>query len=186
MSKYAVLIPWVTTESGKALLLEVRSQKVRQPGEVCFPGGRIEQGETVAQTAIRETCEELGVHADDIGIIKELDPFLMSDGRAVFPVCAVLSVTDVEKLRLSVDEVSEVFLLPIDWLCGNEPVHFDLAHTSDDDLPEKLRGYLSHYGAYRRNGETDYYEYKGHGIWGLTARIIKVIIEDWRNGDENV
>ncbi len=181
MSKYAVLIPWVaigsaSTETQSALLLEVRSQKVRQPGEVCFPGGRMEQGETAAETAIRETCEELGVRADDIEIIKEMDPFVMSDGRTVSPVHAMLHITEIEKLRLSEDEVSEIFLLPVAWLSENEPVHFDLAHTEDDDLPEKLRGYLSHYSAYRRNGETDYYEYEGHGIWGLTARIIKAIV----------
>ena len=36
-AKYAILIPWVETGSGDALLLEVRSQLVKQPGEVCFP-----------------------------------------------------------------------------------------------------------------------------------------------------
>ena len=48
---YAVLIPLVRTESGDALLMEVRSEKVRQPGEVCFPGGRSECGETAIGTA---------------------------------------------------------------------------------------------------------------------------------------
>ena len=59
--RYAVLIPWVKKEDGDALLLEVRSEKVKQPGEVCFPGGRVEPGETTAEAAVRETCEELGL-----------------------------------------------------------------------------------------------------------------------------
>ena len=50
---YAVLIPYVKTESGDALLLEIRSQKVRQPGEVCFPGGRMEPGETALDTIMQ-------------------------------------------------------------------------------------------------------------------------------------
>ena len=54
----------------------------------------------------------------------------------------------------------------------HEIQHFDLAATPDEDLPEKLLGYLSHYGSYRKKGQTDYMEYEGHGIWGLTARII--------------
>ena len=40
------------------------------------------------------------------------------------------------------------------------------------ELPDKLLEYLSHYGSYRDHGETDWLEYEGHGIWGLTARIL--------------
>ena len=178
MDRYAVLIPRVRTGGGYALLLEVRSQKVRQPGEVCFPGGRAESGETVIEAAVRETCEELGVSAGDIEVISELDPLIMGDGRAVYPVSAVLNIEDIESLRLSEDEVAEVFLLPESWLAESEPAHFDLALTPDEDLPEKLLGYLSHYGDYRRTGATDYMEYEGHGIWGLTARIIRLFTGD--------
>ena len=74
---------------------------------------------------------------------------------------------------LSEDEVAEVFLLPENWLEENPPEHYDLAETPDEDLPGKLLSYLSHYGEYRQIGQTDYFEYDGHGIWGLTARIIK-------------
>ena len=169
---YAVLIPWVKNEDGDALLLEVRSEKVKQPGEVCFPGGRVEPGETTAEAAVRETCEELGLTAGDIDVITEHDPLIMGDGREVHPVSARLHVKDVGSLHLSKDEVAEVFLLPAAWLAEHEMQHFDLAVTHDEDLPEKLLGYLSHYGSYRKTGQTDYMEYEGHGIWGLTARII--------------
>lgn len=169
---YAVLIPLVKTESGDALLLEVRSEKVRQPGEVCFPGGRSECGETATETAVRETCEELGLEPEDIEVITELDPLIMGDGRKIHPVEARLNIDRIDSLKLSEDEVSEVFLLPIDWLQDNPPVHYDLANTTDEDLPVKLLDYLSHYGSYREHGETDWLEYEGHGIWGLTARIL--------------
>lgn len=176
MSKYAVLIPWVKTESGNALLLEVRSQKVRQPGEVCFPGGRVEPGETTAEAAVRETCEELGITADKITDVTELEPLVMGDGRAVYPVKARLLIGDkgdIAGLELSEDEVAEVFLLPEAWLAEHGLEHFDLSSTSDEELPEQLLEYLEHYGDYRHRGETDWLEYEGHGIWGLTARIIK-------------
>ena len=65
-AEYAILIPWVATGEGDALLLEVRSQLVRQPGEVCFPGGRAEPGESAVEAAVRETCEELGISPDTI------------------------------------------------------------------------------------------------------------------------
>lgn len=183
MSKYAVLIPWVKTESGDALLLEVRSQKVKQPGEVCFPGGRVEPGETIAEAAVRETCEELGITADEIFDVKALEPLVMGDGRAVYPVSARLKIGGAEALacsgdgiaglKLSEDEVAEVFLLPADWLAAHEPVHFVMSGTPDDALPDRLLAYLKNYGNYRHTGETDWLEYEGHGIWGLTARIIK-------------
>ncbi len=172
-SRYAILVPWVETDSGDALLLEVRSQHVKQPGEVCFQGGRAEPGESAIEAAVRETCEELGMEPDAIEVISELEPLIMGDSRRVYPVAARLHIGSTDSLALSEDEVEEVFLLPAGWLAENPPVHYDLASTPDEELPEKLRGYLSRYGDYRKSGRTDYIEYEGHGIWGLTARIIK-------------
>ena len=175
MTTYAVLIPWIHTDEGNALLLEVRSQKVKQPGEVCFPGGRAEHGENAVDAAVRETCEELGIRPGDIEIQAELDPLVMGDGRSVHPVTAILTIEDLSTLKLSEDEVAEVFLLPESWLADHKFVYYDLAATPDEELPDKLLNYLSHYGSYRKTGQTDYLEYEGHGIWGLTARIIKTI-----------
>lgn len=179
---YAVLIPWIKTESGDAMLLEVRSQSVKQPGEICFPGGRVEQGETAAEAAVRETCEELGITDDCIEIISEIEPMIMGDGRIVYPVSARLHIDNIENLMLSEDEVEEVFMLPTALLNESKMIHYDLTDITDDELPEKLLGFLSHYGDYRNTGETDYLEYEGHGIWGLTARIIKTIMTLELNG----
>ena len=172
-AKYAILVPWIETDDGDALLLEVRSQLVKQPGEVCFPGGRAEPGESAIDAAVRETCEELGIERDSIEVISELESLTMGDGRSVHSVTARLNIRDLDSLRLSEDEVAEVFLLPSGWLADNPPAHYDLASTPDEELPEKLRAYLANYGEYRKTGQTDYLEYEGHGIWGLTARIIK-------------
>lgn len=81
---FAVLIPLVTLgDDGRDhLLLEVRSMSVAQPGEICFPGGRMEAGETVLEAALRETCEELGVAPDSVEILGELEPVRMVTGRA--------------------------------------------------------------------------------------------------------
>lgn len=90
------MIPLVNTGGGDALLMELRSQKVRQPGEVCFPGGRAEPGETTVEAAVRETCEELGVTPDMIEVLGELEPLVMGDGREVRPVKARLRIGDIE------------------------------------------------------------------------------------------
>ena len=202
MADYAVLIPFVTTEEGKALLLEVRSQLVKQPGEICFPGGRVEAGETPVETAVRETCEELGLKPEDIEVISEpeIETEMMADGRRVFSVKAEIKclsntsakpygkmayengshesgANELDKaLRLNEDEVADVFLLPVSWIEDHAPEYYLLGEAADDELPEILRGYLANYGEFRRRGETYYWEYEGRGIWGLTARIINRIL----------
>ena len=113
-AKYAILVPWVNIGSEESLLFEARSQIVKQPGEVCFPGGRAEPGETASEAEVRETCEELGIGPDAIEVIEELEPLIMGDGRKVCPVSARLHIKDMESLRLSEDEVAErrPFVLP--------------------------------------------------------------------------
>ena len=66
--EYAVLVPLIEKDGEAALLLEVRSKDIRQPGDVCFPGGRVEEGESFQETALRETEEEIGISALDIEV----------------------------------------------------------------------------------------------------------------------
>ena len=57
----AVLIPIVNLCRQDYILCEIRSDEVPQPGEICLPGGHALDGETVIETAIRETIEELAI-----------------------------------------------------------------------------------------------------------------------------
>ena len=176
-ARYAVLVPMVETGQGTGLLLEVRTEYVKQPGEICFPGGKIEEDETPVTAALRETCEELGISAGDVEIVKELDREVMADGKTIVPVLARVEREAAENIVLSHCEVADTFILPLKWLSKNKPEEYDLTTIDDKDLPEKLRKYLSNYEGYRRVGHTSYIEYEGHGIWGLTARVINRVIE---------
>ena len=67
--RYAVLCPLVEREDGLHFLYEVRSRTLSQGGEVCFPGGRMEPGESPEECALRETEEELAIPAREITLL---------------------------------------------------------------------------------------------------------------------
>ena len=70
---FAVLA--LLTEIGGELhfILTKRAAGVNQPGDVCFPGGHREQGETLVETALRETEEEIGISQKDIRLLGKSD-----------------------------------------------------------------------------------------------------------------
>ena len=71
--EYAVLVPLVERPEGLCLLYEVRADTLgRQPGEVCFPGGRLEPGEDAVSCALRETWEELGIPRPAVEVVAGL------------------------------------------------------------------------------------------------------------------
>ncbi len=170
----AVLVSMVRKEGDLCFLLEVRSKNIKQPGEICFPGGHREPDETPVQTALRETSEELGIQASSIRILGEMENEVMSTGRRVQAVLGLIDSRAMESIVLSECEVAEIFFVPVRWLREHPPVHYELAEYLDEELPEILLQYLYWYkGDFRRSGSTWYWEYEGHGIWGLTARILR-------------
>ena len=74
VGEYAILVPLVERDGELFLLFETRARTLvgHQPNEVCFPGGRVEPGETPRETALRETMEELLLPEDQIRVIAPL------------------------------------------------------------------------------------------------------------------
>ncbi len=166
----AVLIPVVRDKDGPALLMEVRSLNVRQPGEVCFPGGHTEAGESCVDAALRETYEELGIRPSSVNVLQTMEPELHMEKRYVYPVLAEIDPFEPEKLLLRQEEVSGVFTMPFSWLLSHEPAVYDISDPESGKLPVILRRYLRNYN---RGPYTTYYlEYERYGIWGLTARYL--------------
>ena len=67
--EFAVLCPLVEQPDGLHFLFEVRAADLPQGGEVCFPGGRKEPGETFIECALRETEEELAIPHSEITLL---------------------------------------------------------------------------------------------------------------------
>lgn len=163
----AVLIPLVETEYGTAILFEVRSDNVPQPGEICFPGGRIEEGETATEAALRETWEELGIPPEKITVVRELEPDITLRGNVIQPILGKLDSSILNDIVLSDGEVKEIFLVPEEWF-RDVPVR---EYYLRDEIPEALAAYMKNYPDLEF--KTFYWEYEGHGIWGLTARMLR-------------
>lgn len=97
--EYAVLCPLVEQTDGLHLLFEVRSAAVQQAGETCFPGGRMEPGETPADCALRETEEELAIPPAEIRLLGEGDFICSQRGFLLRPLPGLVSPAGFAALR---------------------------------------------------------------------------------------
>lgn len=179
--EYAVLVPLVERAGEAHLLFEVRAETLkRQPGEVCFPGGRIEEGETPAQCALRETVEELGIPASAIEVIAPLDFQANQGSFAMYPVLGRIRAEAVEAMRPSPAEVKETFLVPADFFCTNLPVVYacDVVPLVGEDFPYELIGFPKGYRWRSGTMEVPIYRWEDRAIWGLTGRIVRRLMEE--------
>lgn len=178
-SKYAVLVPLVEIESAPHILFEVRAPGMRrQPGEICFPGGRVEETDRNEQhTAIRETSEELGIEESQIHHVAPLDYMVTPFGTIIYPFVGTIS--DSAVLRPNPSEVGEIFLVPLSFFKHTRPeiykIHFEV--KPEDSFPFHLISGGQDYNWQTRYMDEYFYYYNGKVIWGLTARILNHFME---------
>lgn len=171
----AVLVPLVQLSSGPALLYEVRSGSVHQPGEICFPGGRVEPGENPVDTALRETYEEMALAPHCITLTGLLPTDTLAGGRRVQPVVGTLPAEALQKICPADAEVASFFTVPLAWLRAHPARWYNhVPGAPAPDTPPILQGFFQHYD---RTLRTRYWEYDSHGIWGLTARITQSLLD---------
>ncbi len=148
----AVLIA-VTDRPEPGVILTVRHADLRtHPGQVAFPGGRIDAGEDVTAAALREAWEELGLEPVSVEPIAALEPYRTITGFAVTPVLAVIP----PDLPLAPHE-QEVE----DWF--EAPLAFLLDPANQQRQAMLFEGRERHY--YR-------IDWNGRNIWGATAAML--------------
>ena len=150
----AVLVGVARTDAGAAVLLTKRSSKlVHHPGQIAFPGGKVEKSDPSAEAAaLREAQEEIGLPASAVEIWGHLPVHETVTGFAVTPVLGVVrgAFTAVPEAG----EVEEVFTVP-------------LTHVlSPDRFVVERRRWRGEWRRYNTVPFGPYY------IWGATARIL--------------
>lgn len=171
--KYSVVIPIVYNDEYK-ILFEVRSKKLKfQPGDISLPGGKIEEGETPKQAAIRELIEELGISGENFEFIGQFDTLVTYHGKIIYVFVVLLKDLN---FNLSIDEVDEIFLVPISFFKENVP---DMYYASISARFEKENKYINmNQRLLSSRSPIYFYEYNGRLIWGITAKIIYNFIKE--------
>ena len=147
----AVLIA-VTERENPTVLLTQRPRTMRDhPGQVAFPGGKIDAGEDAVEAALREAWEELGITREAVRVIGTTDRYQTGTGFDITPVLATVPAD--LPIRPDPREVESWFEAPLDHL-------LDRQQWSENEVFWK--------GAMRRYYEMDH---EGYRIWGVTAAI---------------
>jgi 8-oxo-dGTP pyrophosphatase MutT (NUDIX family) len=148
----AVLVPVVLGRPPGILLTKRNAHLSKHAGQVSFPGGRIDAGETPEAAALREAEEEIALAPGDVELLGRMDDYITGTGYRITPVVGLLppGLT----LHPSPHEVDSVFELPIDVLL-------------DPRAPRRQ--------SHERHGNLREYwvwPHPDHYIWGATAAIL--------------
>lgn len=179
--QYCIIIPIIEDNGKYYLLYEMRALHLKtQPGEVCFPGGELDENETPQECGIRECTEELGISPDKIEILAEND-FIFIGNSLIHSFIAKFDLTleEVKKLNINTDEVEEVFEVPFEYFQYNEAEEYWLnaEYSHPEDFPYHLipngKDYKYRFTKFR----TLFYQYAEKTIWGITAKFTEAAIK---------
>ncbi len=150
----SVLIPIILREAGPSVMLTQRTPHLTSHGgQIAFPGGRQDSGETALAAALREAMEEVGLAAEFISPLGYLDGYLTITRYMVTPVVAL--VREGFNLQAHAHEVDDIFEVPLSFLMNPQ---------NRQTQSREWKGMVRHFYVYP-HGE--------RYIWGATAGMIK-------------
>lgn len=157
-----VLVPIYPDLQGNLnVILTLRTNSIRHAGQISFPGGRSDNGESEIETALRETLEEIGIEKKLISIAGSLSPFyLYRSHNRITPVIGFLH--EKPKMKRSPYEVEEIITVKLDRLISNEQIKnekWDLAHNSF---------------------YVPYWDFHRVPLWGATAMMMSELLVIYR------
>jgi len=148
----AVLIPLAWHDEEWHLLFTRRTDRVEShKGQVSFPGGACDEGETTPEeTALREAEEEIGLNPNDIKVLGRISNMITITYFRVTPVVGVIKWPAV--FRVGEHEVARIFTIPLRWLANP-------SNRWEFEMPGRNRRLIA------------YHPYDGELLWGATARM---------------
>jgi len=150
----AVLFPLIEKNNELKVILTTRSKDLSShPGQVCFPGGKLEKADkNIIECAKRESFEEVGIKSDQINLLGQLDDCITGTNFKVTPVIGLIDSNYIPVLQEN--EVADIFEVPLDYFIEKNNQKIEYANY--------------------KNKSYSYYQYnwKNKKIWGSTARII--------------
>ncbi|TMH09675.1 MAG: CoA pyrophosphatase [Betaproteobacteria bacterium] len=159
----SVLVPLIQRDEVMVLLTQRTDHLTDHPGQISFPGGRVEpEDENATATALREAHEEIGLHARHIEVLGELPTYTTGTGFIVTPVVALIE----PPFTIAADpfEVAEVFEVPLSFLMS----------------PANHRHHAIEFGGVKREflsmpwqGADAAGEPRRYFIWGATASMLR-------------
>ncbi len=143
------------------LILTLRSHNIDHGGQISFPGGRAEKGESIPQTALREANEEIGISPNSVTIIGELSELYVSHSNNL--VTPVVGFTGKRPdFKINPTEVEEVFAIELNSLLHKKNITIE-----DWDL---------HSYTYR----VPYWDVHHVPLWGATAMMLSEFLDLYR------
>lgn len=143
------------------LVLTLRSNDIDHGGQISFPGGRAEEGESVHQTALRETNEEIGISPDSITVIGELSELYVNHSNNL--VTPVVAYTDKQpEFDINPAEVEEVFTVEL-----NSLIHKKNLTVEDWELG-------------KHTYKVPYWDIHAVPLWGATAMMLSEVLDLYR------
>lgn len=178
--RYSVLVPLIQNNNRLEVIFQLRAKDLnRQPGEISFPGGEVEEGESFKEAAIRETMEELNILEENINVIGELDYIVSYYNSTVHAFLGTINGVDVDKINPNKAEVDHIFTAPLDFFLENEPdiYYLDLLIQDSSEFPYNLIPNGRDYNWGRGKHTVHFYQYEDYIIWGYTAKVVKHLMD---------
>ncbi|MGH9139408.1 MAG: NUDIX hydrolase [Acidimicrobiales bacterium] len=161
-----VLAPFYEDDGELYVLLTRRSWGLRShTGEVSFPGGRADDGESAVDAALRESAEEIGLARTDVEVLGELDHLMtVTSSSFIVPLVGVLPGGHPTDLTANPAEVDAVLHVPVAEL------------LLDEVFREELWDFGPSAGASGAWRSIYFFELFGDTVWGATAAMLRQLL----------
>lgn len=157
--KSSVLIPFLShCDTNLELLFTLRSPHIKHGGQISFPGGRIEENESIEDAALREAHEEVGIIPKSVNIIGSMSElYINHSNNQVQPILGWMNQRP--DFVLQEEEVSEAFFIPFDDLIKDELKKHEHWQLKDNEY------------------KVPFWTIHEVPLWGATAMMLAEVIE---------